>query len=63
MSNVNVGQLRTILQTLPAGQLVTIQAGTVLSLINQLKVSQGSEVVVSMSPTPTAAAPVDLSRF
>ena len=63
MANVNIGQLRTLLAGVPASQLVTIQAGTILSLINQLKTSQGSEVVVTAVATPSANAPLDLSRY
>jgi hypothetical protein len=63
MATVNVAQLRTILQSLPAAQLIKIQAGTVLSLLNLVKGLQGSEAAVTAVTRPSPAAEVDLSQY
>lgn len=63
--NVNIGQLRTLIIGVPAAQLVTIQAGTLLSLLNLVKTLQGgSDAVLTAVAVPNRnAAPVDLSAF
>jgi hypothetical protein len=63
MANVNTTQLRTILQSLPKGALVTLHASVVLSLLNQYKASAGSEVTVTAETPGANKAPVDLSAF
>jgi hypothetical protein len=63
--NVNIGQLRTLIIGVPAAQLVTIQAGTLLSLLNLVKTLQGgADAAITAVASPNRnAAPVDLSAF
>lgn len=65
MSNVNIGQLRTLMIGVPAAQLVTIQAGTLLALLNLVKTLQGgSDAAITAVANPNRnAPPVDLSAF
>lgn len=65
MSNVNIGQLRTLMIGVPAAQLVTIQAGTLLALLNLVKTLQGgADATLTAVANPNRnAPPVDLSAF
>lgn len=63
MANMDVGQLRALLRSMPANRQVKIQAGTLLGLIELVKTLQGSEAVLPLSPVPTQEHVYDLTRW
>lgn len=64
MANVNIGQIRTLLNGVPAGQLVHIQAGTLTALLNLVKTLQGgSDAAIALAPAATNAHSLNLTSY
>lgn len=63
MANINVGQLRSLVHTMPASQQVKIQAGTLKGLLDLVKTLQGSEAALPVSTVASPNAPVDLTSY
>ena len=63
MANVNIGQIRSIVQNLPAGQHVTLQAGVLLAILNGYKgLNSNTDIAVAkITGLPSDARAVDLT--
>lgn len=63
MANVNIAQIRTMVQSLPTGSTCLIHASVLLSLLNQYKTSAGSEVVLTAVTPGSNRPPIDLTQY
>jgi hypothetical protein len=64
MANMNMGQVLTCVQGMPLGAPVTITAGALLSLVQQLQTATGSQPTVPFYATPDGSPPpFDLTQF
>lgn len=63
MANVNIAQLRTLIQGVNPGATVLIHASVLLSVLNQYKTTAGIEVIVPAVTPGANQPPIDLTRF
>ena len=62
MANINIGQIRSLIHSLPAAQHVIVQAGVLKALLDQIKSDHaGADQVITMLTTPSPLAPINLT--
>jgi hypothetical protein len=62
MANINVGQVRSQIHSMPAAQHVIIQAGVLKALLDQIKGDHGgADQMIAAITIPSPLAPINLT--